>query len=518
MIVENGLITAIGSRTDVDQPAGAKVVDVADGWILPGLIEPHGHPSVAAFQLCYAVVDIRPVTLFTADDVWAAIKKQVAAKSDPKAADRWVFANGWDPLLQKGLTAPTIGELDRVCPDIPLLIVHNSGHSLYFNTAAAKYANLTKDTPDPADGSFGRDAKGELTGVGYEVGAVKAVAGPFLASLAPKMPQLMLTYLRDLRGKGITTIADLGWMAQFNPLIQGLQQAAGGTLPVRLRTYELSEPGAKASVPLDNGDDWFRQVGIKLISDGSPWVGNIATSFPYLTNDATKAIGLEPHHIGKANFTKEQMVAICEQYVGDGWQLATHAHGDLAVDLTLDAYEAAITKHKLTDHRFRVEHGGLMTPEQFRRAQRLGVTASLFVDHITYWGEVLEDDLFGKTRGGAWADAGAASEAGIAVTFHNDGTVTPCEPLRNIAVAQTRTSRQGRKLSGGTGVTRDIALRGHTAHAAWQLKSEGQIGLLKEGNYADLTVISVDPRTAAPEDLATAQVLATAHAGVLTST
>ncbi|QKT07684.1 amidohydrolase [Gordonia sp. X0973] len=517
MIVENGLITAIGSKADVDKPAGAQVVDVADGWVLPGLIEPHGHPSLAAFQLCYAVVDIRPVTLFTADDVWAAIKKQIAAKSDPKADDRWVFANGWDPLLQKGLTSPTIDELDRVCPDIPLLIVHNSGHSLYFNSAAAAFAKITKDTPDPAGASFGRDAKGELTGVAFEAGAVELIAMPFLATLQPKMPQIMGDYLNGLRKVGITTVGDLSWQQNLNPLITGLQQAADGTLPVRLRTYEMSRPGATATVPLSNGDDWFRQVGVKIWCDGSPWIGNIATSFPYLTNEATKAIGLEPGHIGKANYTTQQLIDIGSQYAVDGWQLACHSHGDVAVDSTLDAFAAIIDKFALADHRFRIEHCGLMTPEQFNRAHSLGVTTSLFVDHITYWGDVIVDDLFGADHGGGWADAGAASDAGIAVTFHNDGTVTPCEPLRNMAVAQTRTSRTGRHLDGGKAVTRDIALRAHTSNAAWQLHSENQVGILKPGNHADLTVIDRDPRTAAPEDLATATVLATAHDGVLSA-
>ncbi|MFT3715902.1 MAG: amidohydrolase [Gordonia sp. (in: high G+C Gram-positive bacteria)] len=516
MIVENGKITAIGSKADVPAPSGATTVDISDGYVLPGLIEPHSHPSVAAFQLCYAVIDIRPVTLFTADDVWAAIKKQVAAKSDPKADNRWVLANGWDPLLQKGLTEPHIADLDQASPDVPLVILHNSGHSVYFNSKAAEYCKITKDTPDPAGSKFGRDANGDLTGVGYESGAVQMVVEPFLQSLQSQMPQLFMAHLQGLQKAGITTVGDLGWTAQFNPLIQGLQKMSGGALPVRLRAYELSAPGAKATLPVENGDAWFRQVGIKLISDGSPWVGNIGTSFPYLTNDATKAIGLEPNHIGKPNFTKEQMVAICEQYVGDGWQMATHSHGDVAIDLTLDTYEAVIKKHKLTDHRFRVEHCGLMTPEQFQRAQSLGVTTSLFVDHITYWGEVLEDDLFGKEHGGAWADAGAALAAGIAISFHNDGTVTPCEPLRNIAVAETRMTRLGRTMSGGTKVPRDAALRGHTSNAAWQLKSEDEIGTLKVGNFADLTVIDQDPRTAAAEDLATAKVLATAHGGVLT--
>jgi len=508
MVVENGRIAAIGSRAEVPAPVGASVIDLGEGWAIPGLIEPHGHPSEAAALMGDGVVDIRPVTLGTGDEVWAAVKGALAASPRPER----VIANGWDPLLQAGLVPPTIQDLDALAGELPLIIVHNSLHSVYFNSAAAREAGVTRDTPDPAGASYGRDASGALTGVAYEAGAVLQITRPAFAAAEAEMPKRLAAYLLELRQLGITTVADLAWNRDLDRLATGMARA--GALPVRLRGYEMSAPGAKASVAPQNGDAWYRQVGIKLLADGSPWVGNIATSFPYLNSAATRALGFEHDHRGHTNFTTEEMVAIGEQYAGDGWQLACHAHGDVAVDCTLDAYQELIGTFSLTDHRFRIEHCGLMTPDQFRRAASLGVTTSLFVDHITYWGDVLIDDLFGA-RGAAWADAGAAFDAGIRATFHNDGTVTPCEPLRNMAVAETRTSRTGRHLDGGTGVSRSDALRAHTVNAAWQLRSEHEVGALAPGLLADFTVLDIDPLTATPEELANARVLTTAVDGVL---
>ncbi len=82
---------------------------------------------------------------------------------------------------------------------------------------------------------------------------------------------------------------------ELNPLIDALR--AQGAMPVRLRWYEMSRPGGVVAPPSD-GDPVFRQTGVKTWSDGSPWVGNIATSFPYLDTPATRSLGLEPHHIG----------------------------------------------------------------------------------------------------------------------------------------------------------------------------------------------------------------------------
>jgi predicted amidohydrolase YtcJ len=421
-----------------------------------------------------------------------------------------VVANGWDALLQRGLPDPDIDLLDDIGGSVPLVVIHNSGHSAYFNRAAALAAGIDRTTPDPVGASFGHDANGDLTGVALEAAAVEKVIAPLLATAQQKLPELLLTHLRDLAARGITTVSDLSWNPELNPLIAAYR--AKGVLPVRLRWYEMSRPGGIAAPPAD-GDAMFRQTGVKTWSDGSPWIGNIATSFPYLDTDATRSLGLEPHHVGHANYTAAELLAIASPYAAAGWQLACHAHGDLAIDATLDVYAQIITAHSLEDHRFRLEHCGAMTPAQFTRAASLGVTVSLFVDHITYWGEVLVDDLFGPEHGGAWADAGAAFAAGHRATFHNDGWVTPNEPFRNMAVAETRTTRNGYRMPGGTPVTREQALRAHSANAAWQLFSEHEVGSLSPGLFADFIVVDRDPVTVSAEELAHTVVRATYLAG-----
>jgi len=500
LVDEDGLIKAMGdAKTLSAQHPDAKQVHL-DGWIMPGLIEPHGHPATAAVFSSDRVVDIRPVVVPTAEGVMAAIRDAPAAK--PAA----VYANGWDALLQRGLPEPDIGLLDELAGDTPLVIVHNSGHSAYFNTAAAHAAGIDRNTPDPAGASYGRDAHGELTGVATEAAALETVAAPLLAAAQADMPRLLATHFADLSRRGYTTVADLSWNPELTPVAEAMRDA--GTLPIRLRTYEMSRPGGTPAAR-GNTDPFVRQVGVKTWSDGSPWIGNIATSFAYLDTPATRALGLEPGHIGTANYTATELLDIAEPYAAAGWQLACHAHGDRAIDDTLDVYETLVKRHNLSDHRFRLEHVGAMTPEQFERAAALGVTVSLFVDHITYWGEVLVNDLFGAKHGGAWADAGAAFAAGHRATFHNDGWVTPNEAFRNMAVAETRTSRSGYVMPGGTPVTREQALQAHSTNAAWQLFSEHEIGALAPGLFADFIVVDRDPLSVAPEELAQTQVLAT---------
>lgn len=501
MAVDDGTIVDIGPADELRRRYPDAETVALDGWVMPGLIEPHGHPGFSAILLSDLVVDLRPVVIPDAESVLAMLRTAVAG-----AGGEAVFANGWDALLQRGLPDPDIRFLDELAGEVPLVVIHNSGHSVYFNTAAAHAAGIDRNTPDPVGASFGRDAAGDLTGVALEAAAVELVMAPLLAKAQEHMPRILPAHLRDLAARGITTVSDLSWNADLNPLIDALR--AQDAMPVRLRWYEMSRPGG---VPTAHGADdaVFRQTGVKTWSDGSPWVGNIATSFPYLDTPATRDLGLEPHHIGQANYTPEQLRTIAEPYAAAGWQLACHVHGDRAIDATLDVYAEIIARHDLDDHRFRLEHCGAMTPAQFARAASLGVTVSVFVDHITYWGEVLVDDLFGVEHGGAWADAGAAFAAGHRATFHNDGWVTPNEPFRNMAVAETRTTRNGYRMPGGTPVTREQALLAHTANAAWQLFSDHEVGALSPGLLADFIVVDRDPVTVSAEELATTRVAAT---------
>jgi predicted amidohydrolase YtcJ len=99
------------------------------------------------------------------------------------------------------------------------------------------------------------------------------------------------------------------------------------------------------------------------------------------------------------------------------------------------------------------------------------------------------------------------------ISLHNDPPVTPEEPLRNISVAVTRTAPSGRVLGPEERLTVEQAIRAQTIDAAWQLFADDITGSLEVGKYADLVVLSADPRAVPPEDIADLQVRATFLAG-----
>jgi len=502
--VSEGRIVAVGTRAEVDPWIGpeTKTVHLGDSCVMPGLIEAHGHPLMEAIVLSDRMVDIRPVTLPEAGDVLTAIEAEVAKRGADGA-----YLNGWDALLQHGLPDPTLGWLDGVAPEHPLVIVHNSGHKAYFNSAAAVRVGLTRDTPDPKGAKYGHSADGELDGSAEEAGAVF----PLLqGAIQPSdYPAMLHAELARLNRAGLTTCSEMAFDPGFRPVIEQMRD----DLTVRLRVYEMSTAAMTTDQVPDNGDDMVRQAGIKIWVDGSPWIGNIDLSFPYLDTEATRTIGIPKGSCGCANYTREQLTEIVAAYFPKGWQMACHVQGDAGADTILDVYEEALRAHPRDDHRLRLEHVGAIRDDQLQRAHDLGVTCSLFVDQIHYWGDIVVDGLFGPERGNRWMPCGSAVATGMRISLHNDPPVTPEEPLRNISVAVTRTAPSGRVIGPEQRITVDQAIRAQTIDAAWQLHSDDVIGSLEVGKYADMVVLSADPRAVPPEAIADLDVQATFLAG-----
>jgi predicted amidohydrolase YtcJ len=528
LAVADGRIVAVGNRADVDVWIGpdTEIVELGDACVMPGLIEAHGHPLMEAVVLSDRMVDIRPVTMRDPDAVVAAIRAEVAKRGAEGA-----YLNGWDPLLQTGgqersdpgrltggqersdpgrltrLPEPTLAWLNDIAPDSPLVIVHNSGHKVFFNSAAAARTGVTRDTPDPKGSRFGHDANGELDGTGEETGAVFALMS---GAITPgDYPAMLHAELGRLNRAGLTTCSEMAFDPVFRPMVEQMR----GDLTVRLRAYEISNAQLATDMVPVNGDDVFRQVGIKIWVDGSPWIGNIDLSFPYLDTDATRTIGVTPGSCGHANYTPEQLTEIVHAYFPKGWPMACHVQGDAGVDTILDIYEEALRRWPRDDHRLRLEHVGAIRDEQLQRAHDLGVTCSLFVDQIHYWGDIIVDGLFGPEHGTRWMPCGSAVKTGMRISLHNDPPVTPEEPLRNIGVAVTRTAPSGRVMGPEERLTVEQAIRAQTIDAAYQLFCDDVTGSLEVGKYADLVVLAADPRAVPPEDIADLEVRATYLAG-----
>lgn len=499
VLVHDGRFAKMGTG---GRPAGTDVerVDLQGATVLPGFVEAHGHPTMQMSVLSPTALDIRSSTCTSAEAVMDTLRGAIEDASD----DGWVVAFGWDPLLLPDLPEISSEFLTELSPDVPLSVMHYSAHTSWSNRAAMERLDIDKDTPDPPGSSYGRHDDGSLDGSATELPAATNIMGPAMDP-GDDFDDYLQHTLQGLAEVGLTTTGDLAFNPQQQDAITRYFATHHG--PVRVRSYEMS--GARDAVPADgSGTEFYRQVGVKIWKDGSPWVGNIETSFPYQDSDATHAAGIPGGHHGCSNYSHDDLVRICESYYPKGWQIACHVHGDIAVDDVLDVFEQVDATYPREGYpKFRIEHAGAMTAEQVRRAHRAGVAISYFPTHVYYYGEVLRE-LFGD-RADEWVAAGHAVDAGIPFSLHNDSPVTAETPLLNIQTAVTRRTRTGTVMGEKYGVPVLEALKAHTIYAAEQLLSDHEVGSIEKDKCADLVVLSDNPLDIDPHHIADITVLQT---------
>lgn len=496
-----GRITAIGSVADVQAAApGVTVTDLGSTVLMPGFVEPHSHPLLSGMATQDPAYWISPtVGVATWDDVRAIFTK--ADQDHP--TDQVLVFNGIDRLLQQA-PLPTRHVLDPIFPARPVVVVDNSGHGIYFNSAAIALLGWPdgKAPADPVGGSFGREPDGVTSnGTAFETGALMMVASALLPKAIPHPLHSGALFYKLMAQCGITATSEHTYNSGQYQAYAALAAVPG--CPLRLHAYHMSiDSDAAADVVFPN-HELVRKVGIKLWADGSPWIGNIATSFDYLDNPTTRTAQIElgPRGEGQLNYTRAQLDAVLDELVPTGYQMAFHCNGDVGFDVVLDAYARALAKFNLlgSDHRWRVEHLGAARRDQFERAAALGVTCSLSPFQYIYWGDLLDGVMFESRYGAQWQRIRDAFEAGVSPSYHNDGSVCPPHQLLNVQHTITRTTLSGNVHGAGQAVGLDDALKAITINGAYQLKRENDIGSLAVGKYADLVELSADIYTVAPE-------------------
>ncbi|MEI6251187.1 MAG: amidohydrolase [Mycobacteriaceae bacterium] len=488
-----GRITAIGSLSEVKAAApGVAVTDLGSTVLMPGFVEPHSHPLLSGMATQKPAYWVSPnVGVASWDDVLAIFAK--ADKENP--AEQILVFNGVDRLLQQA-PLPTRSVLDPIFPTRPVVVIDNSGHGIYFNSATIALLGWPDAKPpaDPVGGSFGRQADGTSDGTAFESGALMQIVAVVLPKAIPHPLQSGALFYQLMAKCGITATSEHTYNSGQFQAYAAL--ASVPDCPLRLHLYHMSiESDATADVNFPD-PELVRKNGIKLWADGSPWIGNVAISFEYLDNPTTRTAQMElgPRGEAQMNYTRAQLDAILDEMVPAGFQIAFHCNGDVGFDVVLDAYERSLAKFNLlgSDHRWRVEHLGAARRDQFERAAALGVTCSLSPFQYIYWGDLLDGVMFDGAYGAQWQRVRDAFEAGVTPSYHNDGSVCPPNQLFNVMHTVMRTTTSGAVHGADQAVTLDQALRAITINGAYQLKRDHEIGSLAVGKYADFAELSAD--------------------------
>ncbi len=504
--IRGNQILAVGSGATVRAAAGADatVVDLRGRVMLPGFIEPHAH--VVAGAVVDSLMDYVGMVRFATT---AQVLEHLRAKAKTTPPGDWVMARNFDPALQTGPAAIGFAELDAVSTEHPVFVLNASGHLAYANRKAFAAAGIGEDVKNPAGAEFVRDGAGRLTG---EMKNNLAFGQVLFKNPAVKNadPVQALLRLLDRWGQlGLTTASELalGSLSQSPADLKVMMAAAqSGQLKVRIRAYPFYTLGVeawdKAGVKPDDGNPLARVVGYKLVADGSNQGFTGLQREPYLNTD----------NRGIAYMSPEEIKAQAVDRARKGWQLAIHGNGDAGIDNALAALQAVrdagVDTRKL---RARIEHCSMLHHDQIAKMKQLDVSASFLVGHVYYWGVAMRDQVFGQPRVQRLVRARSVERAGIGFSLHSDFMVTDPDPLHMMQMAVRRRTWKEPDfvLNPAERVSVESAIRAVTSEAAWQLRSEHEVGSLEPGKLADFVILDADPRRVDPERIKDIAVLET---------
>lgn len=495
----------MGLDTEVDHLPAHRTVSLDGAVVVPGFHDAHCHTT--SYGVSLSLLD-----LSTAADS-AAVLDAVADWAAALPADAWVIGMGWQGSARSG-EPPSLAALDRAAGGRGVWLTHVSGHSCLVNTPVLAAIGVTAQTPVPIGGRIEYDAEGRPTGVLEDMAMdlVKDHIGPAsMERLIEAIGRATSQYVRE----GITSFTEAGVGCpgiDHSPVEIGAYQGARerGLLHARATLMVYSEllhhvPGHRddtSTFGLDLGvrsglgDPWLRVGAMKIWIDGSGVGGSAATT----SDEGTDIRGLQG--------APEVLRKVIADAHRSGWQVAAHAMGDGALDLLLEALESVDDVPACRRRRHRVEHCGVVRPDQVARMANLGLVAVPQAVFVRAFGDALSEVL-GPERTDWSLPVRTILTAGMVVAGSSDRPVAPGAPLVGMQSMVERLTETGAVYGPDERVSAESALHAYTRGAAYASHLEDSLGQLSPGLQADLVVLDADPTSVATAKIETIEVLAT---------
>ncbi|HEY6253244.1 MAG TPA: amidohydrolase [Candidatus Angelobacter sp.] len=497
----------VGSNKEAQRLFGNKVrsVDLQGATVLPGIIDAHTHLA----ELGKSLLRLNLKDAATPEAAIELVKKQVATA----APGEWILGWGWDEGKWASAYPDNQG-LNRVSPNNPVLLTGLHSFAGWANKTALQLAGISKETQDPENGKIVRDEKtGEPTGIllNHAQDLVERHIPPMSVEQLKRAIELAA---RECVRNGLTSVHEARVSAA---MLQALRELVReGRMP--LRVYVMLDGAEQALVKewLARGpeiDSHHRLTirAFKLFADGALGSRGAALLQPYSDAPGTKGLITTP---------ESQVYSLTRSSLQRGFQVCTHAIGDAANRMVLDAYERALQEVPQTQSqgaRLRVEHAQVLAPEDIPRFAKLGVIPSMQPTHCT------SDKAWAEKRLGPERVKGAYAwrrllQTGVHLPLSSDFPGETLNPFYGIYAATTRQDPQGNPAGGWypeQKLTLDEALKGYTVEGAYAEFEEKNKGSIESGKLADLTVISADISRIPAKDILSIRVLKTFVGGKL---
>ncbi|MBV9725402.1 MAG: amidohydrolase [Gammaproteobacteria bacterium] len=538
LLVRDGRIAFVGSSSEARKAAApqARIVDLGERMVMPGLVDGHMHPLDGGATLLKCNLNYERLTV---GQLRSRIQACLDATSDAEP-DRWLEVVNWfrEAMIPNGVpTSRTT--LDALKTRRPIFVMSSFGHTGLVNTRALALAHITRDSKDPLGGRIDREPSGDPSGV-LEDAAFEKVQAVIPKPTRADEIKAAEAALEAMRRQGVTTFLDaaatprtlaafvaaqrehgLTARAHFAVLITPEEgrdpQRAVKTARALADRYDQGEARAKPGITVRN---------IKLFMDGVITAPACTGAMlqPYFVNTGSADV---PHWAPGTNrgpevyFPAAVLHPLLIEAAQVGLEPHMHADGDRAVHEALDGVLALRASFPESQIRAAIAHDEVVEPADFSRYRALGAIPVLSFQ----WEKPAPDTIdgakeyLGAERFRYIEPAGYLAAAGAHIAYGSDWPVDALNEWFAIKVALTREgdpaagTKYAGRLSTDPGLTLPVALHAITTGAAYELHAERDVGSLEVGKLADFIVLDRNLFKVPAHDVADTKVLLTVVGG-----
>ena len=503
VMIRGSRIFAVGQQEVIIKNFPDAEIDYsfADDVIIPGFIEHHIHPLLAAITMSSEIVAIDDWVLPNKKsngvrDRPGYIKRLKELEKNLEGADTPLVSWGFHHYFHGKLTRD---DLDKISSDRPILIIHRSFHEFIMNSKALDLFDIKKEDLNkltPAEKELANFEQGHFSERG-------------LIMVMPKIMQYLGSPQRIMKGfavteqyiqeQGVTLIANPG--AMYNKDIQGIKNYVLGDSDTPFRSlfipsalymlehFEISDllKETEALLKWGNGKVQYLPKQIKLFTDGAMYSQNMVLREGYLDG-----------HQGVWLMEAEVFDEVFELYWDAGYQIHIHQNGDSGLDRILDTVEKNNKRNPRSDHRTTIVHFGYSASDQIDRIKELGLIVSANPYYVTVLSDLYSKVGVGYERSQEMVRLGDVARANIPLSLHSDMPMAPASPLVLMHAAVNRINYANKVAGPNQRISALNALKGVTLNAAYTINLEEDYGSVSVGKFANFTVLSDNPLTINP--------------------
>ncbi len=489
LAVKDGKILYVGDEKSARSLAGANSVlmDLKGRTVTPGLIDAHCHMSACGL-LGGAYVDVNWPAVFTVQEMQQRLAERIAVTPPGE----WVIGMGWVTFDGR---YPNKHDLDPISPNHPLFITSMGGHMAVVNSRALELAGITADTPDPGNGRFLREANGQPDGTVMNHPAMDYFRRLWSASLqdVSVMEDSIFSPQARFAAMGVTSFQDV-YARGMERMQAYFDLAARGEMTIRGQVMNVLEYIQELEGRIDEiqamrlENDFMHFAGAKFQLDGA----------------AEASFTLEPHSGIAWNipiWQPQNLNEAVRAFHDAGLQVSCHTIGDAAVDMALNAIEAAMNANPRPDPRHRIEHAILNSDSALQRTKDLGIVISTQPTAIRMFADGLER-IWGPERVQRMVPTRTWLDMGVPVCLSSDAPSMPWwDPMSTLYSSIVRVSATKKPVSPDQALTMEEAIYCHTLAGAYADFAENTRGSLEAGKLADLIVWHDDPYSTALKNI-----------------